>query len=157
MDAISIVKPTLRHAQDIKNLLDVYAKKQIVLPRSIADIYEKIRIFWVALDANNQLIGCVGLQFCWNGLAEIKSLAVREEYHGQNIGTMLIEKCLEEAKEFGVTKVFALTFVSGFFIKLGFKSISKDDLPQKIWSECINCQHFPHCDEDAVSIDLSDL
>lgn len=150
---ISIEKPAFKHVPGIKKLIDYYAKKQIVLPRSIADIYEKIRIFWVALD-NEEVIGCVGLQFYWNELAEVKSLAVDERYHGQGIGVLLVNQCIQEAKEFGVKKLFALTYIPGFFEKNGFHKVEKDELPQKIWTECINCQHFPNCEEDAVVREL---
>ncbi|MEW6535942.1 MAG: N-acetyltransferase [Candidatus Auribacterota bacterium] len=155
MGNVTIIKPSLKHAQGIKDLIDFYSQRRIVLPRSIADIYEKIRIFWVAVDEEGTVVGCVGLQFCWNDLAEIKSLAVREDYHGKGIGRTLVEYCLAEAREFGARKVFALTYVSDFFKNLGFVSISKDDLPHKVWSECINCQHFPNCDEEAVEMILS--
>ncbi len=150
-ESIIIDKPTLKDTQAIKDLLDFYAKKQVLLPRSIVEIYEKIRIFWVARD-NGKVVGCVGLQFSWNDLAEIKSLAVSDEYHGKGIGAMLVLRCIEEAKEYGVKQIFALTYVSEFFKKLGFVSIEKEELPHKIWTECINCQHFPNCDEDAVSM-----
>lgn len=150
---INIVKAKLKHASGIKELLDYYADKQIVLPRSIVDIYEKIRIFWVAMDSD-KVIGCAGLQFYWNDSAEIKSLAVSEKYHGYNLGRMLVDECLKDAKHYGAKRVFALTYVTDFFKKFGFESIEKESLPQKIWTECINCRHFPNCDEDAVELIL---
>ena len=152
---IDIVKPMLCNAQDIKQLLDYYSKQQIVLPKSIVDICEKIRTFWIAKDGE-KVVGCAALQFFWGDLAEVRSLAVNEDYHGKGIGKMLVQKCLDDARFYGVGKVFALTYVTEFFKKLGFKSIDKEQLPQKIWTECINCQHFPHCDEDAVQLILSD-
>lgn len=151
--SISIIKPKLHHAPAIKELLDYYSKQQIVLPKSLPDICEKIRIFWIACDGD-QVIGCVGLQFFWGGLAEVRSLAVKEEYKGYGIGKRLVEHTIEEALAFGATKIFALTYVSGFFMKLGFHRIDKEQLPQKIWTECVNCQHFPNCDEDALALDL---
>ncbi len=152
--SIEIVKPKLADAPAIKALLDFYSKQQIVLPKSLPDICEKIRIFWIARH-NDEVIGCVGLQFFWGSLAEVRSLAVREEYKGHGIGKRLVESAIGEAKEFGAKRVFALTYVTNFFLKLGFERIDKEQLPQKIWTECVNCQHFPHCDEDAVAIDVS--
>jgi len=152
---IEIVKPKLCNAQGIKKLLDHYSKQQIVLPKSIVDIYEKIRSFWVACDGD-EVVGCVALQFFWGDLAEVRSLAVREDYKGYGIGKRLVQKAIEDARSFEVEKVFALTYITDFFKKLGFISIDKEQLPQKIWTECINCQHFPNCDEDAVQLILSD-
>ncbi|MDX9701770.1 MAG: N-acetyltransferase [Candidatus Auribacterota bacterium] len=151
---IQIVKPKLVDAPAIKELLDYYSKQQIVLPKSLPDICEKIRIFWVARQGDD-VIGCVGLQFFWGGLAELRSLAVREGYKGKGIGKQLVEHAIAEAKDFGAKRIFALTYVTDFFIKMGFARIDKELLPQKIWTECVNCCHFPNCDEDAVALDLS--
>jgi amino-acid N-acetyltransferase len=84
----------------------------------------------------------------------VKSLAVEEGHQGKGIGRTLVNACLEEARELGVNKVFALTFKPAFFQKLGFRQIDKDDLPRKVWGECIKCPLFPDCKEEAVIIDL---
>jgi len=60
------------------------------------------------------------------------------------------KKCLSEAKQFGVKKVFVLTYIPEFFKKVGFKEIEKSQLPQKIWGDCIRCPKFPECDEIAL-------
>ena len=83
-------------------------------------------------------------------MAEIKSLAVKEECKGQGIGRMLVEKSIEGLKELGVTKVFTLTYSVGFFEKLGFNVVEKKKLPQKIWTECVYCPKFPDCGEEAM-------
>ena len=152
--SIEIVKPKLADAPAIKALLDFYSKQDIVLPKSLPDICEKIRIFWIARHGD-EVIGCVGLQFFWGKLAEVRSLAVKEGYKGYGIGRKLVSNAIEEAKDFGAKRVFALTYVADFFLKLGFDRIDKEQLPQKIWTECVNCQHFPNCDEDAVALDVS--
>ena len=41
-----------------------------------------------------------------------------------------------------------------FFEKIGFKRIDKSELPHKIWSDCIDCPHFPDCSEVALAISL---
>ena len=38
--------------------------------------------------------------------------------------------------------------------KLGFKTVSKDTLPEKVWSVCVKCYKFNHCDEIAVLLEL---
>jgi amino-acid N-acetyltransferase len=101
-------------------------------------------------ERNHQLIGCCALQFCWEDLAEIRSLAVLPEYLGKNIGTKLAETVLKEAKSFNVKKVFTLTYKPDFFKKFGFNQIERSDLPLKIWGDCIICVKFPDCDEIAM-------
>ena len=55
----------------------------------------------------------------------------------------------------GITKVFALTKIPGYFISRGFKEVEKAALPQKIWKDCLNCPKFPGCDETAVLFDYN--
>ncbi|MCX6799343.1 MAG: N-acetyltransferase [Candidatus Diapherotrites archaeon] len=148
-----IKKATMRDAENIKELLSSYAKKRLLLDRSVVGIYEGIREFFVA-EKDGKFAGCCALHFCWEDLAEIRSLAVKEKFKDNGYGKRLVEAALEEAKGFGVKKVFTLTFVPVFFRRLGFAEISKDALPHKIWSDCINCVHFPNCRETAMAIEI---
>ena len=105
-------------------------------------------------DENGAVVGCCALQIAWDNLAEIRSLAVAKTEMGKGAGKNLIESCIEEAKKMNIQRVFALTYVVELFIKSGFKEISKDELPHKVWSVCIKCHKFPDCDEQAVAIDI---
>ena len=124
-----------------------------MLPRSLNTIYENIRDFYV-LEQDGQIVGCCALHVTWGDLAEVKSLAVDENAQGKQLGRQLVDACLNDAREMGIPKVFALTYVPGFFEKLGFHSVDKSTLPHKIWSECINCHKFPDCGEEAVAREL---
>jgi amino-acid N-acetyltransferase len=93
----------------------------------------------------------------WEDLAEVRSLAVRDDRMGQGVGTELVEACLSEAIVLGITRVFALTYKPGFFEKMGFKRVDKSELPHKIWSDCLKCSKFPDCDEVALVTDLSGI
>ena len=146
-----IRKATIQDAKSIHGLLQEYGKKEELLARPLSELYDHIRDFSVYMDErSNQLIGCCALQFCWEDLAEIRSLAVLPEHIGKNIGTKLAETALEEAKSFNVKKVFTLTYKPDFFKKLGFIQIERSDLPLKIWADCIICVKFPDCDEIAM-------
>jgi len=81
-------------------------------------------------------------------LAEIRAVAVKEKYQGQDVGGALVKTCLKEAKNLGIRRIFLLTNKPKYFQKLGFKIISKASLPKRIWGECLNCPKFPdYCDE----------
>ncbi len=162
---IKTVKVVLRKALmcDVKylyNLFSEYSKAGEMLPRSMSDIYEHLRDFYIAEIENedeggqNEIIGACALAIVWENLAEIRSLAVKRPYTRKLIGTELIKKCIEEAKFFKITNLFALTYKPKFFQKSGFKIIDKSELPHKIWSDCINCVKFPDCDETAVMLEL---
>ena len=140
-------------ARAIHQLLLKYAQQGQMLSCSLAEIYESIRDFYVA-EEEAEILGTVRLHVCWEDLAEIRSLAVDETRFGRGIGRQLVETCLEEARELGLKRVFALTYKPGFFGRLGFAEIDKSELPHKIWRDCIKCVKFPECDEIAVSINL---
>jgi len=151
----NVRKAKISDAERIQYLVNEYAKKGLMLPRSINSIYENIRDFWV-YDEGGEVLGVCALTIFWNDLAEIRSLAVDPEYTGKGIGTALVKKALEEAKEFGIYRVFTLTYQVKFFEKLGFRVIDKNTLPHKIWRDCINCVKFPNCDETAMEIWLKE-
>ncbi len=167
----TVIKVVLRKALmcDVKslyNLFSEYSKAGEMLPRSMSDIYEHLRDFYIAEIENEDeesadapghtpdVIGACALTIVWENLAEIRSLAVKRPYTRKLIGTELIKKCIEEAKFFKITNLFALTYKPQFFQKSGFKIIDKSELPHKIWSDCINCVKFPDCDETAVMLKL---
>ena len=148
-----IRKARVPDVPDIQRLINSFADKDAMLPRSLSAIYESLRDFYV-IDDGSGIIGCCALHVTWGDLAEIKSLAVDESAHGKGHGRQLMAACLAEAREMGVPKVFALTYVPEFFEKAGFTRVDKSMLPHKIWSECINCPKFPDCGEEAVILDL---
>ncbi|WP_456341551.1 N-acetyltransferase [Thermovibrio sp.] len=148
-------KARITDAERIQFLINEYAKLGLMLPRSIQSIYENIRDFWV-YEEKGEVLGVCALTIFWGDLAEIRSLAVDSKHTGRGIGTALVKRALEEAKEFGIPRVFTLTYQVKFFEKLGFKVIDKEKLPHKIWRDCINCVKFPNCDETAMEINLQE-
>ncbi|MCF7916840.1 MAG: N-acetyltransferase [Candidatus Omnitrophica bacterium] len=149
-----IRKIKVDEAKTVQQLINKAASKNQLLERSLNHIYDNLRDYWVYIQ-DQKILGCCGLHVVgWQSLAEIKSLVVVENFRKKNIGKRLVKKAVEEAKNLGIEKVFALTFSVDFFTKIGFKLINKNDLPHKIWTECLNCTYFPECKEEAVIIDL---
>jgi len=151
-----IRKAVIQDIKTIHKLLGYYAAQGLLLPRPLGELYDHLRDHLV-LELNNPdhaVIGVCALGICWEDLAEIKSLAIREDQHGKGFGSRLVEACLEEAGSFGLKKVFTLTTVPEFFLTLDFKEVEKSVLPHKIWADCLKCPKFPDCDETAMMIDL---
>jgi amino-acid N-acetyltransferase len=142
-------------AAEIQRLITTFADRDEMLHRSLGEIYENIRDFYVAEDEQGRAVACGGLHVCWSHLAEIKSLAVDEACQGQGYGKRIVLACLEEARELGLKTVFALTYKPEFFTKTGFRIVDKATLPHKVWNECIRCPKFPACGEIAVVYDLA--
>jgi len=144
-----IRKAEIKDIQPIQSLINSFASQDLMLPRSLNELYDNIRDFWV-FEKNKKIIGCCALHICWQDLAEVKSLAVSKNNQRKDIGTQLTIACMDEAKKFGAKRIFALTYNPLFFKKLGFRRIKHSDLPHKIWAECINCPKFPNCQEVAL-------
>jgi amino-acid N-acetyltransferase len=151
-----IRKAVIDDVHGIHEILNYYADKDILLARSLSEIYDHLREYYVLVDEEQGRIvqGVCGLGICWEDLAEIRSLAVSEDIQCKGSGSQLVEMCLKEAASLGLKRVFVLTYVPEFFKKIGFEEVDKSVLPHKIWADCIKCPKFPNCDETAMMIDL---
>ncbi len=133
----------------IHTLLMRFANRGLMLPKSISALYDHLRDFIVYVE-DDTILGICSLHITWDNLAEIRSLAVSEEKQGSGVGRELVESCLDEARSLEINNVFVLTYQAEFFRKIGFVDKDKQELPHKIWSDCIHCSKFPDCDEDAL-------
>lgn len=141
-------------AEQIQRLINQFADQGRLLPRSLSEIYDNLRDFYVYEGLDHQIGGVCALHICWEGLAEVRSLAVATGARERGIGRHLIEACLKEARELGVKQVFLLTYIPPYFERSGFRRVDKSTLPHKIWTDCIRCVKFPDCDETAMILDL---
>jgi amino-acid N-acetyltransferase len=193
-----IRKAVIGDIKSIHEILNTYADQGLLLPRSLSELYDHLRDYFVLEERDperslpyhrkqqvsqvpsphkrgreakrnsdsssrrrsgpsenrNAIYGVCGLGICWEDLAEIKSLAVSEHEQGKGSGSKLVEACLAEARSLGLSRVFTLTYIPGFFERFGFKEVEKLVLPHKIWADCLKCHKFPDCDETALMIDL---
>jgi amino-acid N-acetyltransferase len=149
-----IRKAMLIDVRKIQSLVNQYADAGQMLPRTLNELYEHLRDFHV-YEVGGSIIGVCALHISWDGLAEVRSLAVRQDSTKRGIGTKLVRQCLAEAAELQIERVFVLTYQDGFFRKLGFTDIDKKELPHKIWTDCLNCVKFPNCDESALMVNIA--
>lgn len=146
-----IRKATVRDVKAIHGLLKEHADQGELLPRPLSEIYDSLRDFSVFEEKSDGcLSGICALHICWEDLAEVRSLVVKEEFRRRGIGSALVSAAIAEARGFGIGRVFALTYRQDFFGQQGFEIIDKGLLPQKIWTDCLKCVKFPDCDETAM-------
>jgi amino-acid N-acetyltransferase len=146
-----IRKATISDIKAIHKLLQDYGTRGELLPRPLSGLYDHVRDFSVFEDpASGAILGCCALQFCWEDLAEIRSVAVHPDHVRQKIGSQLVQTAIQEAGEYKIKQLFVLTYRPGFFQKYGFRTIDRAKLPLKIWADCITCVKFPDCDEVAM-------
>ncbi|MBR1579011.1 MAG: N-acetyltransferase [Selenomonadaceae bacterium] len=146
-------KPTFDDIETIFKLINDYAAEGVMLSKSRSILYETIREMIVAVE-DGKVIGVGALHVTWNELAEVRSMAVDRDHTRRGIGGAIVRRLIDEGKAFGVKKFFTLTYKPGFFQTLGFRTITKDELPHKIWRECIDCPKFPNCDEIAMEFNV---
>jgi len=150
---VVVEKAGMADALQIHDLINEFARRGDMLPRTVAEVYENLRDFFVVRDGH-RVLACVALHILWEDLAEVRSLSVKEDEQAQGLGALLVQACLEEARDIGLRTVFALTFRPGFFEKLGFRQADVMTLPRKVWNECYRCPKFPNCDEIAMVLDV---
>ena len=151
-----IRKPKVREMPGVKALLDQAAAEGAVLPRLLPELYENCRDFMVYVDEQG-IGGCSALHIDMMDLAEVRSLVVRDDLRGKGVGAALVQAELEEARRLEIARVYALTRVESFFLKLGFRVVDRADLPYKVFKDCMRCRLFPGCDEIAVVHDFPRL
>lgn len=152
--SLPIRKARIRDVHGISSLVERFAALNLMLPRPPSSIYGVIRDFFVAVDPDERVMGCVALSILTDQLAEIRSLAVDPAAQSLGLGRALVEAAMEEGRALGIPRVFALTRVPEFFEKLGFVHTDMKALPQKVWNDCIHCPLFPDCDEVALIREL---
>jgi len=146
-------KAEIRDVKEIQKLLTHYASKGDMLSRSLSELYEAIRDFYVFED-KGRILGASALHIVWEDLAEIRSVAVVEDAGRKGVGSQVVQACIDEARILGLKRLFCLTYKPDFFGKFGFQIVDKAQLPHKVWGDCIKCPKFPDCDEIAMAMDL---
>lgn len=151
--APSIRQAAIGDVPDIHYLLEIYASQGNLLPRTMNELYRHLRDFFV-IEVNSKITACGALEIFTEDLGEIRSLAVADEYKGRGFGRLLVQHLTLEARRIGLRRLMALTYAPGFFHKLGFKTVGKDTLPEKVWGICVKCYKYNNCDETAVLLKL---
>jgi amino-acid N-acetyltransferase len=145
----AVRKAVMHDIPAILGLINGYAARGVMLPRTEFEMSEAIRDFSVVLSGND-LVGCGALHFYSPSVGEIRSLAVAEQAKAHGVGRRLVEALVNEANTYELDAVFAFTYVVEFFNKVGFDVVERGVLPLKAWKDCLRCPKFHQCDEIAV-------
>jgi amino-acid N-acetyltransferase len=147
--SLTVRKAAMDDIPPILDLINGYAAKGIMLPRTEFEMSESIRDFTV-VRREGELLGCGALHFYSPTIGEIRSLAVHERAKTHGVGRQLVAALTAEAQEYRLDAVFAFTYVMEFFRKVGFHEVERGVLPLKAWKDCLRCPKFQACDEIAV-------
>ena len=150
---LSVRKARMGDIRAIHALLMTSSADGLLLPRSLTELYGHLRDFFV-VEGDGGIIGCGALSIIWENMAEVRSLAVAPSARRMGCGRLLVNACIDEARELNIHRLFALTYQLPFFKAMNFSIVEKDILPQKVWVDCVHCPKFPDCDETAVLLEL---
>jgi len=138
----------------IHHMLELYASKGNLLPRTMNEIYRHLRDFFV-IEIEGKVAAVAALEIFTEDLGEVRSLVVAEEYERRGFGRLIVRRLIAEARQLGLRRLMALTYVPTFFHKLGFATVNVDTLPEKVWNVCVKCYKYNQCDEVAVLFHLT--
>ncbi len=143
--------------RDVPRILDIingFAREGLMLSRGPQIVFEDIRDFMVLVNGDDVVRGTGAFHVYWDDVGEIRSVAVERELQKKGYGALIVKALLDEAKRLEISRVYVFTYSPGFFKKLGFRTVRKEDLPQKMYAECANCPKFFFCDEIAMLLEM---
>ena len=165
---VVIEKAQIRDVEEILELVNAYAARNLMLPRGPQYLYENIRDFVIATDSNvpvysmtetrevlNLIVACGSLHVLWEDIAEIRALASHPDYQHLGLGSKMVEYMIEEARQLGIRRLYTFTLTEDFFKTLGFRRQNRSELPPKVWGECSRCPKYFRCDEIGMVLKIS--
>jgi amino-acid N-acetyltransferase len=142
---------TLPDVDQIHAIIEPYAAEGTLLPRNAPELCENVRDFIVA-EEDARIVGCGALHLYGTHLAEIRSIAVLPRLKGRGVGRALVQALMGESRRHAVTCVCLFTRTPAFFARLGFEIARREELPDKIYKDCVRCPKLTDCDETAMVI-----
>ena len=120
----------------IRAIIDTYSLQRRLLSKETVMLYEDVQEFFVA-EKDNKVIGCGALHVLWEDLGEVRTVAVVEEFRGQNIGHQIMGAIIDRAQSLGLKRLFCLTFETGFFGKHGFTEIHGAPVEPEVYQQLL--------------------
>jgi amino-acid N-acetyltransferase len=140
-------KAMLPDAAAIHALICQYSGDGTLLPRTFSDVCENIRDFVVACDRRGNIVGCGALHIYGPHLCEVRSIAVSPGARGRGAGHSVVRTLIKEANRHHIDSICLFTRIPEFFAGLGFSPGRPEDLPDKIFKDCLACPRLHQCDE----------
>ena len=161
--AVRILKANTEHVGPISRLIELYrfrhsgeAAEGFLLPVGEDEVRGLVAEgrFFIA-DIEGEFAGCASLME-YDGIAELRSLAVEERFQRRGIASKLIKRCQEAAREKGYDTLHTLTqtYAAGAFERMGF---ARATVPiPKLEKDCAFCPlHNNGCVEVPMTVKLS--
>ncbi|ROR72427.1 amino-acid N-acetyltransferase [Bogoriella caseilytica] len=151
---VTIRRALPRDARGIYDLVLPYAERRILVAKELISYFESVQEFVVAVDQSGEserVVACGALHVMWDDIAEVRTLAVAEDYRGTGLGHQLLEQLIERARDLELKRVFCLTFEVEFFQRHGFDVIEGTPVGMDVYQEMLRS----HDDGVAEFLDLA--
>ena len=139
-DTVEVRRARTADVRGIRRLIDTYSadpEDRRLLRKATVTLYEDVQEFRVAVAAGSRVVGCGALHVMWEDLAEIRTVAVDPAYRGHRIGHRIVAELIDQARELGVARIFALTFETRFFASFGFVEIDGAPVPTPVYEQLL--------------------
>jgi amino-acid N-acetyltransferase len=120
----------------IRDMLEPYVQRRILLGKDLVVLYEATHEFVVA-EAAGEIVGCGALHVMWEDLGEVRTLLVRDDWLHRGVGRAIVERLEDNARELGVNRLFCLTFEVDFFSRRGFTPIGEQIVDPDVYSQLV--------------------
>jgi amino-acid N-acetyltransferase len=147
---------TIRNARtsdipSIQRLVEPLVNRRILLGKDRVVLFEAVPEFRVAEDESGNLIGCGAVHVMWEDLGEVRTLAVSDEWLGKGVGHSILDRVESDARSYGLSRLFCLTFETGFFGRHGYEAIAEDIVAPDVFTQLA----LSHDEGVAEFLDLS--
>ena len=132
-----LVRPA--HPRDvpaIREMVEYYASRGILLAKATVTLYEDVQEFFVA-EEGDLVIGCGALHVMWEDLAEVRTVAVRPNTARAGVGSAILTALIQRARELDISRILCLTFETRFFGKHGFKEIEGAPVDPTVYQQLL--------------------
>jgi amino-acid N-acetyltransferase len=133
---ISVRPARTSDVKAIRELVDSYAAPGQMLSKETVTLYESVQEFLVA-EKDGVVVGCGALHVLWEDLAEVRTVAVSQNFHKQGIGHLILNEIINRARQIGVKRIFCLTFQTQFFGSIGFKEIHGTPVEPDVYAQLL--------------------
>lgn len=150
---ITLRSATLADAKALHGLISGALDEGHLLPRSAEEIATHAARFVVAV-RRRKVVGCAELAPLSPQLAEVRSLAVHPSARHQRVGSQIVEELRRRARVGGYEQLCVLTHAPEYFTTFGFSIVPHLWVPEKVFTDCVNCPKFRACGQFAMVMPL---
>ena len=128
----AVVRPASRgDVEQIFELVNGYVAEGLMLPRTIEQIALNVESYVVAVKGS-RVVACASIEEYSPSLAEVASVAVSRDEHGNGLGTQVVLGVERLARARDIEEIFALSLTDKFFLGLDYVPTAISRYPEKL-------------------------